>query len=276
MNECVENYFIENGSLVSVNSFSNNSVLKENSIYEVFRIIDGVPVFIEKHYERLEKSFDLLNKNTSVSLEELKRLVKELCKKNNVLVGNMKLVCNTIEDNKYFLYFIKHRYPTNGQYKEGVTVASFSFERENPNAKLIKSNYKKITEKIIREKEVFELVLIDSEGYILEGSKSNIFMIKGDNVLTCPKETVLKGITRELIYDICMENEIAIMEEKFPLTRINELDAMFITGTSPKVLPIVNLDGVKHFSDNKILRLIHEEYDKKIDNYISSYKLKKV
>ncbi|GAA0177275.1 aminotransferase class IV [Clostridium sediminicola] len=272
MSECIKKFYIENSDLKLVESFDDGLVLKENSIYEVFRIIDGIPLFIEKHYTRLENSFKLINKDISMTLEKLKVLVKELCNSNEVYTGNMKLVCNLDGNNNMFLYFIKHQYPTKENYKKGVSTVSFNFNRENPNAKLVKGNYKKITQQIRDTKGVYELVLVDDNGSILEGSKSNIFMIQGETVITSPKEKVLKGITREIIYELCKENNITIIEKAINLKDLYKLDAMFISGTSPKVLPISSLDGTKYSTENEILKLIVDEYNKKIETYISTYK----
>lgn len=272
MKECIGKFYIKNCDLRRVKSFEDSLVLRENSIYEVFRIIDGIPLFIEKHYTRLEDSFKLINKDVSITLEELKVGIKELCIANEVYAGNMKLVCNLDGNNDVFIYFIKHKYPTKEQYNKGVSTASFNFNRENPNAKLVKGNYKKITQQIRETKGVYELVLVDDNGCILEGSKSNIFMIQGEKVITSSKEKVLKGITREIIYKICEENNIKIIEQEVNLQDLNKIDALFISGTSPKVLPIASLDSIEYSTANKILKFIVDEYDKKIENYLSAYK----
>ena len=57
----------------------------------------------------------------------------------------------------------------------------------------------------------------------------------------------------------------------FHISDMEQLNAMFITGTSPKILPIQSLDHKKCSTSDKILRLIMNEYDKKINEYMKNY-----
>ena len=78
-------------------------------------------------------------------------------------------------------------------------------ERENPNAKIINLSFREKVNKKIREKNAYEAILVDRKGYITEGSKSNIFMIKDNMLLTSPVKAVLPGVTRGEIIDIAEE-----------------------------------------------------------------------
>ena len=110
-------------------------------------------------------------------------------------------------------------------------------------------------------KKAFEALLVDSNGYIPEGSRSNIFFIKGDTVYTAPKGDVLLGITREYILKTCKELNIRVIEENIHICDLAKLDGAFMSGTSVNVLPIASIDDIKLNSvDNEIIRAVNNGY----------------
>ncbi|GKU23539.1 aminotransferase class IV [Clostridium folliculivorans] len=274
MSECYLNKFILNGTSRVKEKFDDNILRRKGIVYEVIRVIDGVPLFLEKHLERMNNSFSLINKEMKYNKEEIKEQIETLIKDVNVFEGNIKLLMDSENDERNLLvYFVKHSYPTKDQYENGVNTTLFFGERENPNAKIVNTDFRTLVNEQISEKNSYEAILVDRNGFITEGSKSNIFMVRNDEIITSPLEDVLPGVTRGSIIDICKENNISIREEKISYKDISSLDGMFITGTSPKILPIVDVDKITLNSPKNtlILELIRL-YNKKIDEYIKSAK----
>ena len=115
----------------------------------------------------------------------------------------------------------------------------------------------------------YEAILVDENGNITEGSKSNIFMIKDKQLITAPVNFVLPGITREIIIEGSKNIGYSISEENVNYKNIGDMDGLFISGTSPKVLPIRMVE--KHCfnsSENDNIRKIMEAFDIKVENYI--------
>jgi len=101
--------------------------------------------------------------------------------------------------------------------------------------------------------------LVDRNGNLTEGSKSNIFMIKGNEVYTAPLENVLPGVTRGVIIEILKDLHVDFQEKSINESEIKELDALFISGTSPKVLPINKVDNIEfQSSENEMVNRIME------------------
>jgi len=94
----------------------------------------------------------------------------------------------------------------------------------------------------IKSKDVYEAILVDDDGFITEGSKSNIFMLIGSEVLTSKVENVLPGITRQFIIKTCKKLNIVVHEKNVHERDIKSLTGLFISGTSPNVLPIKEVD----------------------------------
>jgi branched-chain amino acid aminotransferase len=262
--ECINDYFVKNNEILKNEFFVQDMVSEGKSIYEVIRVIEGKPLFLEEHLKRLVNSCTLENKDILMSEEQIEKGIKELIKWNNVQNGNIKLVFNYKESsNTYLVYFIKHSYPEAKLYEIGVDTTLFFGERTNPNAKVINSSFREQVEKVIKEKQVFEAILVDNQGFITEGSKSNIFMVEKGIVVTSPLNNVLPGITRSVVIDIVKSLGIGFEEKSINYKEIEGLEGLFITGTSPKVLPIKTVDNFFfNSSENKIIVKIMKEYEK--------------
>jgi branched-chain amino acid aminotransferase len=277
MDICINDFFIENGAIKKVGLFNEANISSGKSLYEVIRVTEGIPVFLESHLDRLRDSSKIANFSISLKNEKISDHIKKLIEINKVTIGNIKVVFNYSITNleNYFIYFIKHEYPTNDEYQNGVGTTLIHVERENPNAKIINNKFREFVDKIKAEKNVYEGILVDEKGNITEGTKSNIFIVKGKKVYTSPAKNVLMGITRKMIIEICRRKNIIIIEESISYKDLAEIDGLFITGTSPKVLPIANVDK-KYYnsSKNEIIKLIETEYNNDIKMYLQIAKEK--
>lgn len=270
MNECFNQWFLENGVEKLKEEFNDDYLRKGKSIYEVIRIIDGVPLFLEEHLSRFRNSIDLINEKMLLNIGEVKSNIIKLLQINKTYEGNIKIVFNyTEDDSKTIFFFIKHSYPTLDEYKNGVNTILYYGERKNPNAKLINTSFRENVEKTIREANSYEAILVNDEGFITEGSKSNIFLVIEDVVYTSPVKEVLPGITREMVMEIVKNIGIKYSEERINIDALKTVEGLFITGTSPQVLPIKKVDELEFkSSDNDIIRRIMGEYDNKVNDYI--------
>ena len=287
MEKSINQFFIYNNEILNSTDFNETMVSRGKSIYEVIRVIDGVPLFLGKHIERLLNSVKISNLTLSLNTFDIKKSILELIEINEVETGNVKIVFNYINDvrNDFIAYLISHNYPTVDQYENGVTAILFNGERSNPNAKIINLDFRNIVDGAIKENNAYEAILIDREGNVTEGSKSNIFMVKGNTVITAPTGGVLPGITRQSILDVCIDLGIEVKEVKMNFEELLSMDGVFITGTSPRVLPVNKISPeVQPFygkvyknvnfnsCSNEVILKIMKAYDKKIENYINKKK----
>ena len=123
------------------------------------------------------------------------------------------------------------------------------------------------TDAAIRAHDLYEVLLVDNGGQITEGSRSNVFFIKKGEVYTSPLHQVLPGVTRGKIIEIIKSKGIPIHEVPILASDIASFDAAFISGTSPKVLPISQVGETKLDVNNPLLRQIMKLYDQEIVNY---------
>ncbi|MCX8031479.1 MAG: branched-chain amino acid transaminase [Thermodesulfovibrionales bacterium] len=88
-----------------------------------------------------------------------------------------------------------------------------------------------------------EALLLDTEGYVSEGSGENIFILKKGVLKTTPLTSILEGITRDSIITIAKDLGIETKEERFTRDEVYLADEAFFTGTAAEVTPIRELDG---------------------------------
>jgi branched-chain amino acid aminotransferase len=276
MSESIGNLFIYNGEILEGKNFSEDILNRGKALYEVIRVIGGVPLFFERHMMRLNNSFELTGHKLWVSLDTINESIGKLISANSLSEGNIKIVFNLQKyDDKliqnYAVYIVEHHYPHGEDYEKGVSTILYYGERNTPNVKVVNSDFRKSVDEEIKKANAYEAILVDRNGIITEGSKSNIFLIKGDKVVTAPLELVLPGVTRSLIIDICNEEGIEVIEQKVDCRDIKYFDALFISGTSPKVLPVRNVDDMIFYSsENKVVKIIKTAYDKTIERYMKN------
>jgi branched-chain amino acid aminotransferase len=90
-----------------------------------------------------------------------------------------------------------------------------------------------------------EALLLDTEGYVSEGSGENIFLVR-DGVMYTPDVTsALDGITRATVIQLATELDIRVVEKRITRDEVYIADEAFFTGTAAEVTPIRELDGRK-------------------------------
>ncbi len=244
MTECAGKKFILNGELQPAEIFDKSLVYEGDSVYEVLRIVNGYPVFFNDHMERLITSVKLRKKDLLADPGMLRKAIISLTKLEKKREANLKIVFNYNKSvTNYLVYFIDATYPTRIQYQTGVKGILFFAERKDPESKVIDHKLRSsICSKLIAES-AYEAILVNEDNCITEGSRTNIFFLKNASLITAPDNMVLSGITRKNILQICNENKIDVRFDCVNVKDIRDYEAVFMTGTSPMVLPFNSIDN---------------------------------
>jgi branched-chain amino acid aminotransferase len=272
MNECYGKKFILNGHLHQSYLFDNSLVYDGDSVYEVIRMVKGNPVFFHDHMERLSQSTRLQNKHVLASVSEIRKDIINLVKTEKRKEINLKIVFNYNRGaENYIVYFIEPIYPSEEQYKNGVKGILFYAERKNPVSKVINHKLRSsIYHKLILEGG-YEALLVNEQNCITEGSRSNIFFLKGDTLITAPDDKILSGITRKYIIAICSENSIPVEFRCVPVGSLKEYRAVFMTGTSPMVLPIYCIGEIEYDVRIPMIQKLRSLYIEKAEESIRRF-----
>ncbi len=270
-NEALLKYYMYNGELVPTSDAKGFMEATSPLIYEVIRLIDSVPIFLEGHIKRMRKSAELIDKTIKKSDEEITEEIHKLIDANKEYNMNIKLLCTNVDspEQTFMVYYIKSSYPEKEVYEKGIHTILFHSERENPNAKIVNAGLRQRINDEIKEQNAYEALLVNRNGYITEGSRSNMFFVKDDKVFTAPAGDVLLGITRNEIMNVCNEQNIEVIEKEVHKDTLRDLDGAFMTGTSVNALPIATIDDIKLDSvNNTIIKKIAEGYLQKMQEYI--------
>lgn len=260
-------YIIYNGDVKTADEFEKIKPVSSKQIYEVIRIINKKPLFLKEHIERLINSVKITNSKFVITTEIIKNEIEKLVKVNDVIEGNIKII---LDNSNRYMFFIPHSYPSQDLYSNGVKTILYFGERENPNAKVINDTFRERVNRKLEESNSYEAILVDRNGYITEGSRSNIFMVIDGKIVTSPGNKVLPGITRMKIIQCCNELGLEIEEKELSYKQLDKIEGAFISGTSPKVLPIKSIDELKINSQkNKIINDIKNKFDELIKKDIS-------
>jgi branched-chain amino acid aminotransferase len=267
---------ISNNGLISEADFNSAIFSSDRSIYEVVRVIDGVAIFLGDHFVRLQKSFKTQGIVFDVSFKDFAQNVSELICLNQITDGNFKFVYSIVENTMHWaFYFIHHSYPTKQDYIRGVSTDLLYAERENPNAKIIQNRIRERANQLIYDGNLYEMLLVDREERITEGSRSNVFFVKDEVFYTAPESMVLVGITRQKVIECIRKLGFSIVEIAVAESDVFRFDSVFLTGTSPKVLPIRSIGNQIYNTQIQCIKMLMDSYDKSVAQYISQNSLKR-
>jgi len=251
----------------------SDSFIADFQVYEVFRIIDGIPLFLEDHFERLLNSLLILGLECPLPFPEFLQRAFDLISLNQQRQGNVRFVLVfTQHKPSWYFSFVPYVYPKPEDFRNGINTSLLEAERENPNAKVMHKNIRDKANSLIAEQNLYEVLLTGQDGFITEGSRSNVFFIKGNVFYTAPESRILVGITRQKVIACLHELGFRLVEEAVRKTSLETFESVFLTGTSPKVLPVRTIDGLFFNPQHEILRMVMRKYDEMIISYIEDRK----
>jgi branched-chain amino acid aminotransferase len=273
MNECFGRRFILNGELKDAVTFDNSLVYDGDSVYEVLRMARGIPVFFQDHMERLSSSVSLQGKEMIADAASIKRSVIMLTRADRQKETNLKIVFNYNEGQaSWLIYYIEPTYPSAAQYRNGVKGILFHAERKNPESKVINHKLRSaIYHRLILES-AYEALLVSDMNLITEGSRSNIFFLRGDELITAPENMILSGITRKHILSICTGEKIPVRLECVPKDELDTFESVFMTGTSPMVLPFCCIDDLYFEVDKPLITKLRKLYLERSEESIRHFR----
>ena len=136
--------------------------------------------------------------------------------------------------------------------EQGVDVCVSSWNRLSPNSMpaMAKSGANYMNSQLIKMEAIkngySEGIALDDRGFVSEGSGENIFLVHDGRVITPPlSSSILPGITRDSVIQICRELEIPVAETGLQRAALYVADELFFTGTAAEITPIRSVDQIK-------------------------------
>ncbi|MDI6801946.1 MAG: branched-chain amino acid transaminase [Thermodesulfovibrionales bacterium] len=221
----------------------------------------GPAIFkLDEHIKRLFKSAHIFLLDIPFTEEEIKKAVIDTVKKNKIKECYIRPLV-------YIGYGAMGLYPKGNPIKvsiaawpwgaylgeegleKGIRVKVSSYIRNHVNANMTRGKVcgYYVNSQLAKKEAIMagydEALLLDTEGYVSEGSGENIFIVRNGILKTTPLTSILEGITRDSIITIASGSGLEVREERFTRDEVYIADEAFFTGTAAEVTPIRELDG---------------------------------
>ena len=227
----------------------------------------------EEHFTRLHNSAKALNLPYTWNNDELIKATYEVLKLNNLQDAYIRPLVyapanmSFIENKESFITIEAwEMQPFLGE--KLLNVMTSSFERPNPKAFKIEAkatgHYVNsiLASQEAKTKGYDEAILKDMEGYVAEAPGANFFVEKNGVLLTPQLGSILPGITRATVFEICEELGITVVEKKITLSEVHGADSAFFCGTAAEIIGIATLDKIPFKKEwgNSLGSKIQKEY----------------
>ncbi len=230
-----------------------------DGVYEVFAVIDSKIVDYDGHLNRLFRSLNEISLKSPIVKESYLFHIRNLIYKNNIKDGLIYLQITRGVAQRDF------KFPENIKSSIVITAKNILMESYHSNFKngikvktTMDLRWKRVDIKTLNllppvlakqkavESGCEEAWMIDTDGYITEGSSSNAWILIGDKLITTPAtNSILKGITRTSLIKALKKNNIKLVEKRFNKNDIKRANEAFITSATQFVMPVIKVDNIR-------------------------------
>lgn len=264
-------------------SIFDRGFLYGDSVYEVTETLHYFPIKLAQHLDRLYESAFKIGLKISVTKEFITEKIYELIKELNISKTYIRMIVTRGEGEigldphlafQQNLVLIIKELPPNPEwwYEEGVPMIISKTIRNSIMAidPSIKSgNYLNNVLAIQEAKELkaFDAIMLNQEGYVTEGTSSNIWMITEDDRIWTPalEAGILKGITRETLIHLMHDHDFKIEEKLFIPQDLKNAKECFLTSSTRHIVPIIKIDdkvignGRPGIVTNRLIKIYRED-----------------
>lgn len=237
-----------------------------SSVFEGIRCYNtenGPAIFrLAEHITRLKNSARIYRMDLGFTEEEIGEACKAVILKNEldgcyirpiffrgVGAAGLNPAASPVEG--YIVVWPWGTYLGEGALERGVDVCVSSWQRPGPNTHpvLAKAGGNYLNSQLIKMEALAngysEGIALSPEGMVSEGSGQNIFLVRGDQLITPNLDgTLLEGITRDCIIQVARDMGIQVLEQPVPRELLYMADEVFFTGTAAEVTPVRSIDKI--------------------------------
>lgn len=236
----------------AVISVQDLSVLRGYGVFDFMRTYGGRPFHLDDHIQRLWASAAQLEIEPPCGKAEIASAVHETLKRNDYSEANVRIVitggvspdCITPSEQPQLMVLILPLSPCPAQwYQHGASVITLDNRRRMPQTKSINYSAAILALRKAKRQNAIEAIYTDDDGGLLEGTTSNFFVFKGNDLMT-PDTGVLSGITRQVVLDLAGK-VFPMSFNPIHLDDIPNISEAFITASNKEVVPIVRINDHK-------------------------------
>ena len=252
----------------------NHSLHFASSVFEGIRVYKKKVLFLDDHMKRLIKSSKIMGLNLQHSLKKLNNLTFLVIKKNKIEDGYIRPIVfrsshsmSPETDNcKTQIAIAAWKWKTLFDDENGIKLNLSKYPKLNSNiypieAKSSGSYQTSVISKISSKKKGFDdSLMLDLKKNVAETTACNIFWISNNKIYTPKKHSILNGITRQAVIELCKIKKIKIIIGDFKLKQIKNAECVFLTGTAAEIQFVKKIDN-KTFVKNDIFSELKNCYE---------------
>ena len=232
-----------------------------DSVWEGIRVYDGRLFCLDKHLNRLMESAKSMDFKQVPSVDEVKSAIFATLKANGMrkdthirltLTRGTKITSGMNPELNQFgcTLIVLAEWKSSIYSGKELTLVTSNIRRNSPLCLDSKIHHNNLINNILAKIEanhagVDDAVMLDLNGFVAETNATNIFIIKNGVVFTPFPTACLPGITRGLIIDLCIKNNIPIIEKDISVTELYNADEVFTSGTMGELAKVVEIDKRK-------------------------------
>ena len=230
-----------------------------DGVWEGLRVYDGKIFRLNAHLDRLRSSALALAFAEIPSHETITNEIKRTLEANEMrdnahirltltrgvkLTSGMDPRLNTAGPT--LIVLAEHKEPVYD--KTGLSLITSSVRRPSPDVLDPKIHHCNLIQSILAKIEAThagadDALMLDQRGFVAETNATHLFIVEGDTVVTSRLVACPEGITRDVVLNLCRQNDIAHEIRDYSLTEVYRADEMFCTGTMGELAPVTQVDG---------------------------------
>ena len=231
---------------------SDLGLFRGYGLFDYFRTHGGKPFLMQDYFRRFRFSAAQLGLVLQLSDQELESIIAELISLNGRPESGVRLLLSGGYSENIFtpgkpnliIRIEKSVLPEEKLYSEGIKLLSTEYLRDFPSVKT--TNYLQVIKMWPQVEAAGATELLYTwGGNILECSRSNFFLLENGKLITAPRGQVLAGVTRNKIIEVARELGIPVEEASVPVEKLKTCQEAFITGTTKRIMPVVQVDDQK-------------------------------
>jgi branched-subunit amino acid aminotransferase/4-amino-4-deoxychorismate lyase len=244
-------YFFLNGKIVNAKDaylhITDLALLRGFGVFDFCRTQNSIPLLIDRYLDRFFNSARSVDIEIPYSKSEIIDVIAILLEKNKFAEKGIRMIATggytengyTPGDPNFFILIEKINFPETSCYDNGIKLMLHEHQRELSHIKSINYLTPISIRNSVKKAKAYD-VLFHFGGNLLEVSRSNIFIVR-DNTIITPSSHILKGITRSVVLNLAKEL-CSVEEREIPLQELYQAEEAFMTGTTKRVLPVRQID----------------------------------
>lgn len=230
-----------------------------DGVYEVIPVYSGKIFRQQEHLERLQRSLDAVDMVNPLSVSEWSDIFHQLADRNcanNDCVLYLQVTRGVMEKRNHaysrnnpatiLVMCWQHDFPAQDKNSKGVKAVTLEDTRWlNCFIKSVNLLPNVMLKQQAIDQGAAESILI-RDGNAIEGSASNLFIVKDELIRTPPvSRFMLGGITRDLIIELCNQHRILVREKEISEDELHDADEIWMTNSTGEIMPVTTLNQHK-------------------------------